>query len=63
MKIGSDEQSTVQRREQQLITGAGGLYYVAKSFPDFLQWFIQQFQDVASRINNLNTTCNITQLQ
>lgn len=39
VKIGRDRQSEAQRRYQRNIERAGGLYYVARNFEDFVSWF------------------------
>lgn len=41
VKIGRDRQSEEQRRYQQQIEHAGGLYYIAKDFEGFVCWFNQ----------------------
>jgi hypothetical protein len=43
IKIGKDKQSEAQIMEAERITKAGGLYYVAKDMPSFLEWWQQQF--------------------
>ncbi len=39
VKIGKDKMSDAQIKEQQRIQVAGGHYFVAKSFPEFLEWW------------------------
>ena len=43
IKIGADKLSVHQSKEQERITGAGGLYFVAKNMDGFMQWFNQYF--------------------
>ena len=42
VKIGADKQSEAQIKEQERITRAGGLYYIATDFPSFLEWWQEQ---------------------
>lgn len=39
VKIGKDQMSEAQIREQQKITSAGGLYFIAKDMVSFLEWY------------------------
>lgn len=39
IKIGKDRQSQAQRQYQAAIEAAGGLYYIAKNFTEFLSWY------------------------
>lgn len=39
VKIGKDRQSDAQRQYQAAIEAAGGLYYIAKTFTEFLSWY------------------------
>lgn len=39
VKFGSDRQSDDQKKYEQDITSAGGIYIVVKSFEDYLIWF------------------------
>jgi len=43
VKIGNDRQSEYQKRYQQSIERAGGLYYIARNFNDFLSWYNLKF--------------------
>ena len=43
IKIGKDRQSEAQRQYQAAIEAAGGLYYIAKNFTEFVGWYAQQF--------------------
>ena len=43
IKIGKDRQSEAQRQYQAAIEAAGGLYYIAKTFTEFVGWYAQQF--------------------
>lgn len=45
IKIGKDSQSDYQKKEQERIINAGGLYWIAKDFPSFLSaWTTAGFQ-------------------
>lgn len=39
VKIGRDTMSTYQHKTKQAIESSGGLYFVAKSFDSFMQWY------------------------
>lgn len=39
VKIGSDTMGPDQIKEQQRITGAGGLYFIASDMPSFVTWY------------------------
>lgn len=43
VKIGADRQSEAQRRYQASIERAGGLYFVAKDFTTFVEWYGETF--------------------
>lgn len=43
VKIGTDRQRPAQKEYQQRIEAAGGLYYIARDFESFLQWYNQKF--------------------
>ena len=43
VKIGKDRQSPAQREYQQAVEQAGGLYYIAKDFTSFVQWYHRTF--------------------
>lgn len=45
IKIGPDRQSEAQRRYQAAIEQAGGLYFIAKDFNTFVEWFGDTFKD------------------
>jgi len=44
VKIGHDRQSEVQRRYQAAVEQAGGLYFIAKDFTQFVEWFYDTFK-------------------
>lgn len=44
VKIGSDRQSPDQKKYQQEIENAGGLYYVARNFAEFVKWYNEKFR-------------------
>lgn len=39
VKIGADKQSAEQIKYQRQVESAGGKYFVARSFPSFVEWF------------------------
>ena len=39
VKIGKDRQSDAQKRYQEMIERAGGTYYIARNFDDFVDFF------------------------
>lgn len=41
VKIGKDRQSEAQRKYQQQVEQAGGLYYLAHDFTSFIEWYVQ----------------------
>jgi hypothetical protein len=43
VKTGIDRMSEAQYKEKQKVEAAGGLYFIARSFPQFLEWWLQQF--------------------
>lgn len=43
VKIGADRQSDDQRRYQSDVERAGGLYYIAKTFDNFVEWYNLKF--------------------
>lgn len=43
VKIGADLQSEAQRRYQASIERAGGLYFIAKDFTSFIEWYGEIF--------------------
>lgn len=43
IKIGRDRQSDEQRNYQTAIEAAGGLYFIARNFTEFVGWYAQQF--------------------
>lgn len=45
VKIGHDRQSDAQRRYQQAVENAGGLYFIAKNFEEFLTWYNNNFKN------------------
>lgn len=44
VKHGRDRQSEAQKRYQAEIERCGGIYYIAKTFDDFYQWYHQKFE-------------------
>ena len=43
IKIGRDRQSNYQKAYQKEIEDAGGLYYIARNFTAFVDWYAQQW--------------------
>ena len=43
VKIGRDRQSDAQRRYQTQVEQAGGYYYIARNFTEFVRWYHQTF--------------------
>lgn len=43
VKIGKDRQSDYQKRYQRSIESAGGIYYIARNFSDFMTWYNLKF--------------------
>jgi len=39
VKIGKDRQSDAQKRYQEMIERAGGIYIIAKDFDSFVEWY------------------------
>lgn len=44
VKIGPDRQSEAQQRYQVAIEQAGGLYFIAKDFTSFIEWYDANFK-------------------
>ena len=44
VKIGSDRQSQAQRDYQKAIEQSGGIYFIASSFEQFLDWYNVKFE-------------------
>lgn len=44
VKIGRDRQSDAQKEYQRTVEQAGGLYFIARDFPSFIQWYVLTFQ-------------------
>lgn len=45
VKIGHDRQSEAQKKYQQAVEDAGGLYFIAKSFDEFLTFYNNNFKN------------------
>ncbi len=43
VKIGKDRQSEAQKAYQEAIEAAGGVYFIARSFTQFLEWYEREF--------------------
>lgn len=54
VKIGPDRQSDVQRRYQEAIERAGGLYIIAKNFTQFVECFGETFKNEPTYGNSRN---------
>jgi hypothetical protein len=46
VKIGRDKQSDHQEAEQQRVTNAGGIYYIAKDMQSFVDWWFHTLDAV-----------------
>lgn len=46
VKIGKDRQSEAQRRYQASVERAGGLYFVARDFQSFVNWYNSQWKNL-----------------
>lgn len=44
VKIGHDRQSEAQKRYQKSVEAAGGLYFIAKDFTTFKNWYDENFK-------------------
>lgn len=44
VKIGADRQSEAQKEYQKNIEAAGGIYYIARDFTSFVEWYNQTFK-------------------
>lgn len=49
VKIGHDKQREAQRQYQKTIEMAGGVYYIAKDFTSFVDWYRATFNDHGKR--------------
>ena len=45
VKVGKDRQSSAQRQYQASVEQAGGMYYVARDFTTFVEWYHQNFME------------------
>lgn len=54
VKIGRDRQSDAQKEYQRNIETAGGVYYIARDFTSFVDWYERTFDRVAFP-NNVKT--------
>jgi hypothetical protein len=50
VKIGKDVQSDTQKKYQQQIEDAGGLYFIAKDFESFFEWCKATFNPTVKKI-------------
>lgn len=41
VKVGRDKQSLAQKLYQQEVESSGGVYYVARDFEQFMQWYLK----------------------
>lgn len=44
IKIGADRQSEAQKRYQTAVERAGGLYFIARDFTSFVEWYGETFK-------------------
>lgn len=54
VKIGRDQQSEHQKQYQQRVEKSGGLYFIARSYPSFLQWYNDTFNNGAYNFTKTN---------
>jgi hypothetical protein len=45
VKVGKDRQSDAQKRYQESIERAGGVYLIARDFDSFVEWFDEYVQE------------------
>lgn len=45
VKVGRDRMSEAQHKEQKRIEAAGGIYFLAKDFPAFFEWYNKTFDN------------------
>lgn len=43
VKVGKDHQSDAQKKYQRDVEAAGGVYYIARDFQSFFDWFNEKF--------------------
>ncbi len=53
VKIGSDRQSEAQRNYQRQIEAAGGIYYIAKDYESFIEWYKERFENENENENEM----------
>lgn len=46
VKIGADKQSDAQKEYQKTVEAAGGVYFIAKDFDEFLNWYNNAFKTI-----------------
>ena len=46
VKIGKDRQSEAQKRYQEMIERAGGTYYIARDFDEFVEWYEKFIENI-----------------
>lgn len=44
VKAGKDRQGPAQKEYQRMIEASGGIYYIARTFDSFYQWYATNFQ-------------------
>ena len=49
VKIGHDRQSDAQRKYQASVEQAGGVYYIAQNFTEFVSWYQRTFERGGAR--------------
>ena len=45
VKIGKDRQSEVQKKYQNQVIKAGGMYFIARNFTEFINWYNENFNN------------------
>lgn len=53
VKIGKDRMSEAQHQEKHRVENAGGLYFVARTFPEFLDFWLSHFPASISSLKQL----------
>jgi len=56
VKIGRDRQSIYQKRTQEEVNRAGGIYFIAKDFQSFYEWIRNIKKEGPARPSNIVTT-------
>lgn len=63
IKINSDKQSPDQKKVQEKVEAAGGVYYIARNFSDFYTWFTEEIKKPREGGAMLNRTFKTSKIQ